>query len=421
MLLLVFCGIERGVGMASTYVELTVNKSDLRNLQKWFWMHILTLESRVSVMRVLRRLAIGLLVVCSAAAWSQAADEATQRLYAEAKSAESQGRPEEAIQKYQTIIKLHPRLAAAYNNLGHFYYEQGRLEEAIEPLTRASELDTKVAAPRALLGFTYYQMGNYKAASQELASASRLNPSDRVVRLFHARSLAELDDLKGALALLAQLQEEDPKNAEVLFTLGSVYSGLAKSTIAKIQTVAPDSYLIELLLGRYAEAKQLDIEAAEHYKKAVAKSPDVSDLHYHYAHALAASGDQQAALVEYRRALALDSYNSNASWEAARILVQDDPQEALRLAGKALAQDSQIPEAHMVRGRALLALNQPKEAVEEFRQASTLDPDDETVHFQMATAYRQLGQTKAAEGEIALFKRMQKEKHATTEKSLSGK
>src|SRR6476661_8283320 len=60
-----------------------------------------------------------------------------------AKADEQAGHPDEAIQKYQQIIKLDPALAAGYNNLGRLLYQQGRLDEAIQPLRQASKLDPK--------------------------------------------------------------------------------------------------------------------------------------------------------------------------------------------------------------------------------------------------------------------------------------
>ena len=371
------------------------------------------------MLRTRRHLAILFLGLVHGAALAQAAADPAQQLYAEAKSAEQAGDLQAAEEKYQAVVRAHPQSAGAYNNLGHFFYAHGLLEKAIPPLQRASALDPKVAAPHALLGFVYYQMGNYKGASQALTTAARLNPADRVAKLFLARSLGELDDLNGARVLLEQLRHDDPNNPEVLYTLGTIYSGLAKTTLGQIPAVAPNSYLIELLLGSSAESKQHYTEAAEHFKAAISRSPNIADLHYHYAHALSASGDVDGALVAYRRALELDPYNPSSNWEAARILVQSAPGEALQLADRAVEISPSAPEAHMQRGRALLALGKARDAVAEFQKASTLDPEDETAHFQLAKAYRQLGLTKEESDENAAFQRIQKERHATGEKTLS--
>jgi len=338
-----------------------------------------------------------------------------QQLYAEAKQDESSGHIDEAVQKFQEIIKLDPTLAAAYNNLGRLYYQHGRLEEAIQPLQRASQIDPKLEPPKALLGFVYFQLENYPEARRELKEAARLNPADSTARLFLARSLVQLSDLDGALRILTQLQHEDPKNSEVLFTLGNLYSTLAEATFGKIQIQDPNSYLLEVVLGKVAEIKQVYTDAAEHYKRAIERAPDVPDLYFRYAHALWAAGDSNGALRAYNQALEKNPYDYRAQWESARIMLSDNPQEALRRASKALELKPGIAEAQTIRGRALLALEKPNDAIDAFKKAIALDPDDSAIHFQLARAYRQAGLTQEAQNENAIYERMDKAAHAAKE------
>ncbi len=341
-----------------------------------------------------------------------------QQLYQEAKLAEQAGQTDQAIQKYKEIIKLDPKLAAGYNNLGRLYYQEGKLDEAIQPLQHASQLDPKVESPRALLGFVYFQLEDFEGARRELKLAAQLNPADKTARLFLARSLVELKDFAGALKLLEQLEREDPKNTEVLYTLGGVYSSLAEITITKIQDVDPNSYLLELLLGKVSEIKQIYPDAAEHYKRAIERAPDVPDLYYRYAHALWGAGDMDGALQAYDTALQRDPYDYRSQWESARILLSDNPQEALNRANRALELKPDLAAALTVRGRALLSLEKPADAIEAFKKAIAIDPDDSANHFQLARAYRLTGQSQEAQNENAIYERMDKGSHAAQERKL---
>jgi tetratricopeptide (TPR) repeat protein len=334
-------------------------------------------------------------------------------LDAEARAAESQGQLEVAIQKYQEIVNLYPRLPAAYNNLGRLFYQQGRFHNAIEPLKRAAELDPNLEAPHAQLGFCFFQLGDFASSRREFESALKLSPNDAVAKLFLARSLLELRDLKGAVKLLDQLREADPTNVEVLFSLGWAYADLSVSTLGAIQQVDPGSYLIDVLQGKYAEVKQAYPEAAEHYKSALAKSPNQPDLCYDYAHALWASGDFPAALQQYRHVLELNPGDYRASWEAARIALFDNPQEALRLATQSLEVKPDTAEALTIRGRALLALGKPSEAIRDLKKSSELDQNSAANYFQLARAYRQLGRTEEANAATADYERVQRKTHAT--------
>jgi tetratricopeptide (TPR) repeat protein len=337
-----------------------------------------------------------------------------RQLDAEARAEERQGHPQAAIQKYQEILKLDPKLPVIYNNIGRLYFEQGQFQEALDPLKRAAELDPRLEAPRALMGFCFYQMSNFTDARREFQAALKLSPGDGAAKLYLARSLMELQDVKGAIKLLEQLQQEDPKNVEVLFSLGWAYSGLAVSTLDAIAKIDPNSYLTEFLQGKYAETKQAYPEAAEHYKKAVEKSPNQPELHYCYAHALYGSGEFPQALQEYRHVLEMNPYDYRASWEAARIVLPDDPQEAFRLANRALELKPGTYGALTIRGRALLALGKPSEAVEDFKQAAAMNPEDAAIHFQLARAYAKLGMTQEAQAETAIYDRIQNEAHFST-------
>ena len=346
---------------------------------------------------------------------SQKGTDRTPQLYEEARLEEQAGHTEEAIKKYEEIVRLNPTQAYAYNNLGRLYHQSGRLHDAIKPLKRACELNPKLEPPHALLGFVLFQLDDFAGARREFKTASQLDPSDLNVKLFLARSLVELQDLSGAVEILDKLQREDPKNTEALYTLGGVYSILAYRTLSQIQTADPNSYLIEVLLGRFSETKQIYPDAADHYKRAIERAPDVPDLYYRYAHALWAMGDSENALIQYRHALDRNPYDYRAEWESARILVSDNPREALSLASLALELKPDVADALTIRGRALISLQRPREAIEDLRKAISVNPQDAATHFQLARAYREAGMTREAQTENAIFERMEKEAQAAKE------
>lgn len=65
-----------------------------------------------------------------------------------------------------------------------------------------------------------------------------------------------------------------------------------------------------------------------------------------------------------------------------------------------------------IRGRALVSLQKPREAIADFRKAMTLSPDDAAIHFQMVRGYRLTGQEQEAQNENAIYERLDKEAHA---------
>ena len=363
----------------------------------------------------LERSVAAVLSLALAGASGRAAQDAGDRvkaLDAEARTAESQGHLDVAIRNYQEIVKLYPGSPVPYNNLGRLLSQQGRFQDAIEPLKRAADLDPKLEAPHAQLGFCFFQLADFASSRREFQTALKLAPSDGIAKLFLARSLLQLGKVRESVKLLDELHDADPNNAEVLFSLGWAYSDLAVSTLSAIQKADPNSYLIDVLQGKYAEVKQAYPEAAEHYKKAIAKSPNQPDLCYDYAHALWASGDFPAALEQYRHVLELNPGDFRASWEAARIALLDKPDEALRLADQSLEVKRDNPDALTIRGRALIALGRPAAALPDLKKATALAPDDSANYFQLARAYRQLGRTEEAKAATADYERLQQKEHA---------
>ncbi len=96
--------------------------------------------------------------------------------HAEAKSAEAAGDMGSAIAKYEEILKLAPRLGAAYNNLGLLYFKQRDFEKAALILQKGLTVDPKMPSASALLGISFYQLGKYSEAKAPLEKALTANP-----------------------------------------------------------------------------------------------------------------------------------------------------------------------------------------------------------------------------------------------------
>jgi tetratricopeptide (TPR) repeat protein len=347
-----------------------------------------------------------LCLVCSLAA--EDLSTRIQHLLREAREAQEQGRLELAAQKYQAILGLSPREAAAYNGLGNLYLMQDRNEDAISALKSAVSIDTTSAPSHALLGMAYYQVGQFRAAQEEFDHALRLRPNDPKTTFFLARTVAQLGNLQDAAELLEKVQHADPQNAEALYTLAYVYAQLADLTFARLQERHPDSYLVDLLAATVAESKQQYGEAIEHYRNAAAKAGTTRGVHYALGNALYLNAQLPEALAEFKRELEIDPKNYMACVQAALILLPTDPDQALNLTTRAERVQPESAPAFLVRGRALLALKKPTEAIADLKRAAALDPQEVTVHFQLATAYRQVGSVRKAEQETETFERLQK-------------
>ncbi|HWZ97859.1 MAG TPA: tetratricopeptide repeat protein [Candidatus Dormibacteraeota bacterium] len=82
----------------------------------------------------------------------------------------------EAIEAYESALRVDPRRVDALLNCGTLYYEQGNFEKALACFQRAVDADPQDTMAHANLGSTLEEVGEAEQARQHLRIAVRLNP-----------------------------------------------------------------------------------------------------------------------------------------------------------------------------------------------------------------------------------------------------
>ena len=72
--------------------------------------------------------------------------------------ATERGNLEEAVTEYQQVLKIDPKCARAYVNLGIVYGRQGRSSEEVSSYKKAVAIDPKLAEAYFHLGVAYYEL-----------------------------------------------------------------------------------------------------------------------------------------------------------------------------------------------------------------------------------------------------------------------
>jgi len=212
-------------------------------------------------------------------------DERVQELYAQARSAQAAGNLSEAAARYEEILKIAPRLAAAYNNLGSIYVQQREFRKAVDVLQKGLEINRDMPSASALLGIALYEMGDYSKAKPPLEAAARANPNDWRAALYLANDLIHLGQLEKAAEQLQALSRKEPKNQEVWYLLGKVYMQLSQVSLGKLSEIDPNSFLVHQISGEVMESMNNLDGALLEYKKAVELAPEKPGTHYHLANA----------------------------------------------------------------------------------------------------------------------------------------
>jgi tetratricopeptide (TPR) repeat protein len=337
-----------------------------------------------------------------------AVSPAVEQLVAEAHQAEAQGDLATAIARYQKILQIAPHLAAAYNNLGMLYLQQHDLRQAVAVLEKGLKIDPRVVATSALLGSAQYSMGQYKEARPHLEAAVHGNPKDDFARRLLARDLISLKDYGGAVVQLRTLVAHDPKDQDAWYLLGKTYLLLSESALGKINEIDPNSALSQDVAGEVMQSMGNSEGALGAYKKAVEIAPQQPGTHEHLADEFWTLGKWEAARDEFQAEVANDPNNCQARWKMANCLLSmhGPADQALKELNAAIEQCSDLMQARVDRGRAFIALGQAADALPDLLLAEKANPDEPTIHFYLANAYRAQGRADDSHNEMQTYKRL---------------
>lgn len=354
------------------------------------------------------------LFVC--AAEETGSDAQVQSLYRQAQEAEGAGDISTAIRKYQEIVRLAPKLGAAYNNLGALYFRQREYDKAADVLEKGLKVDPTMPTASALLGIAMSQLGRYREARPYLEAALRRNPRDNQAAKVLAQDLIKLHDLEGAAARLRQITERQPQDQEAWYLLGEVYVQLSQQALAKMNAIDPNSELVHEKSGEIMESMKNYDGALLEYHKAAKLAPQKPGIHYKLANVYWTLSQFDAANKECAAELANDPHNCRAQALVGDILIDQQMKfdEALVAVDKALEICPDLTPGRIDRGRALLKLHRNQEAAQELERAARASPEDSSAHFFLAQAYRALGRARDAQSEIEIYSKLEAGARAAT-------
>ena len=200
---------------------------------------------------------------------------------------------------------------------------------------------------------------------------------------------ASLPDLSGAAPSVAsQLRERYAALTRVAANSKASRGELADAYGAMGMLLMAAEYRDE------AEACLLDAEAL---------APDAAKWPYYLAHLYKGAGDTPKAEAELERVLRLEPRNASALvWLGDALLDQGRPEAAQPLFERALASDPRSIAALVGLGRAALAQSDYPRASDHLERALALAPREGAIHYQLALAYRGLGQQDKADAHMRL-------------------
>lgn len=184
------------------------------------------------------------------------------------------GEREKAIQLLRIALRINPKSALAYHQLGLVYQELNNHEEAIRNLTEALQLNPELPATYTHLGISHHILNDLDKAIENYERTLELKPRSSQTHNNLGLALRAKGDVQRALEHYRRAIEYDASSASAHNNMGSAL----------------------------ARTGQLP-EAIDAFRKALEISPDYADAHFNLGGLLRQTGDLPGAIESYRAAV----------------------------------------------------------------------------------------------------------------------
>ena len=222
-----------------------------------------------------------------------------------------------------------------------------------------------------------------------------------------------------AIPFLRKAEKRDPNLIDLVKILAVCYFEINQYILFEHQTrkaieLAPDDPDPHFFMGYY----QLYIREANH--AAIASFDRVLELRpvdykawYHRGRAYEVTEEKQKAHEHYLKAVALREKTPKSGFSLpylglARLLVDENPEQALRYGLKAVKIDPHLNENRLQVGKIYVRLERTPEAIATFKKASNLDPTATSPRYWLYRLYQNEGKKEQAEAILGEFVRLKK-------------
>jgi len=263
-----------------------------------------------------------------------------------------------AIAAFEDALKYDPVNPDMRTNLGMVYFQQGQFKNVVETLTDVSR--TRPTDQRVLtaLAVAHFAEGRYNEAASFYEKLAPLVPNDPVLRitLAVASQLAERPD---AAKLMQQLPRNAETQAQYHIILADAHRSRQRLPAAIVEyekalALVPTLPEVNYRLGVLHSDLHAYQKAVEAFERELRINPQSADAAYSLGAYYLNYGNDAAKAREYFETTArLNPNHLGAYLELIKIqLGLGKPAEALALAGKAEALDSENDELHYLKSRA---------------------------------------------------------------------
>ena len=312
-------------------------------------------------------------------------------------------RPSEAAGELADLLKGNPDAAPAYRLSGLVQLMLGQPQRALAELDRANGLYNGWIGTLRSEEAQASASGNSTTAARATEGIVRLNKELAALSLYEGMAWADIAagepketflgsiwrGIRGepttwerALAKMQEASRLDPRRPDVPLQIGTLYMkqgdfANATTMLQQVRDLDPNAPEPYVALAQAQEAQNQPQQAIATLNDLLARSPRYYDAYDKIAVLYNSLGDSSDAQTTLERAAAIEPHSASDHLWRGKFLIPlgrtSEAESELRTAGE----DSQYWEAHLLLGKLLLNSGRGPEALAEFQQVLSTQPDNE--------------------------------------------
>lgn len=286
----------------------------------------------------------------------------------------------EAEAAYTNSLKIKPDGFDALTGRAANYLQSNKLTEATKDIDAAQKISKLNPLGIHLRGILQYRQGKYTEAKTSFEGALKSNSEFLPATLWLGLTNYALKNDEQAIKQLSQYVHAYPNSVQVQALLALVQARVggkqgADDTLKGLNNVNIEDPQSLIAIGQAYILSGESEMAIRNLSKAIDQGSKEGDTRLDLARAYLQKGDAGSALEQLQKAAGMDKDPSNADVLLIQTYLKESRyNEALQASDKYLAKNTSNPRAHNFRGSALMLLNKPKEAQDEFKKALELSP-----------------------------------------------
>jgi tetratricopeptide (TPR) repeat protein len=271
-----------------------------------------------------------------------------------------------------------------------------------------------------------------RALSAVLLTAAFLLPACNLTSQARVESIKQMNEgitqlnknnISGAERAMQEAIKTDPTHAEAYLNLGKLYRKQSKWVDAKKAFLGAIENMGDKPRGDYwfelgsvqvsqsmepgtsrAEQEEMWREAIKSFSEAIGINPNLYKAHYQMGQLHEKLDEPEKADQAFRKCIELNGKYSPCFVSLGNMYIDYGFSNiAMAVLETGTKVNETDPDMWNGMGRALLNLNQPKDAVEAYKKAKRIDPEKPDVLFGLGMAYAEIPQRKEAEETLTEF------------------